>query len=93
MTRTFVLLDHSDLQGAKALFEQACLVDSQNSEAMAMLGTILTEQGDLDKAETYLHQALELDPDYADALYYLARVLQARGPDGRSPDLYPRSLP
>ena len=77
--RAFVLLDHGDLQGAKALFEQACSVDSQNSEAMAMLGTILAEQGDLDKAETYLRQALKLDPDYTDALYYLASVLQARG--------------
>ena len=77
--RAFVLLDHGDLQGAKALFEQVCSMDSQNSEAMAMLGTILAEQGELDKAETCLRKALELDPDYADALYYLARVLQARG--------------
>lgn len=77
--RAFQLLDCGDQQSARALFEQVCSLDPQDSEATLMIGVIQAEQGDFPSAETNIRKALELDPEYADAFYYLSNVLQARG--------------
>lgn len=65
-----------DLAGAEKSFNQARLLDAQNSEALNELGLLDIQRNRASEAAAYFNGALNAKPDYAPAILNLAIVSQ-----------------
>jgi hypothetical protein len=65
----------SDLQGARAMFQEAILTNPSNGQAHGYLGIVKTRLGDPQGGLLDLQQAVRLQPNDAAALYNLAVAL------------------
>jgi Flp pilus assembly protein TadD len=68
-----------DLKGARAAFEKATEVDSDNPDGWVNLGRVAVQEGDMDRARTVLKKALSLSPVLARAHFFYAKVLRSEG--------------
>ncbi len=70
--RAMALEDLSELDGARAGFEQALALDPAQSEALSRLALLAVQRGDVQEARTLAERALAIDPKDSAARIALA---------------------
>ena len=82
----------TDLEGARARYEQALAIDPRLVDARHGLANLLRQLGRLDEAAAQFRQVVALRPDYAEAFSNLGVVLAAQGPWADAAEQYQRAI-
>lgn len=73
---------------AIARLESAVSIDENDRRSLALLGTILAQQGKFDQARQHLERAVDIDPDQPDTRIKLGKVLRALGIEEQARDQF-----
>jgi tetratricopeptide (TPR) repeat protein len=92
MDAGFSLLQEGDSLGAQKLFEKILNVQPNNSDALYLLGVILSNQGELTQSTTLLKKAITADSSIASYHLTLANVFAQTGNTDESLVCYLRAV-
>ncbi len=82
LTEALQLHDAGDLDAAARMYEQVLAYDSDNADALRLLGTIFQARGDLERAAEYIERALKVVSDSALIYTSLGDVYQKQHAPG-----------